>query len=242
MNNKDLERFEIFRAIFCHNLNERSRTAKGKSDTAVSDKKKKLIKDGRELEGQVRENTDLLVNSVWDSACSDNIQPVRLRPLMEKWNSLINRGLQKPEDYFEYRKKLEQEASDLAAKTGKNYRINPAYRVWDVPYGLKIPPVELELAMDDFYLILYSKILFTLKGEVEQAELLAYADVMSDSRIHAWADGCGRISTALVMWLSALDSKFNFPVFSERFEHYAAIQDLGRHVEYYKVCLTRKFC
>lgn len=238
MNNSPA-RLELFREIFHQNLKERSRTAKGKTDTAVSDKKKKLDKDGADLEAQVKENTDALINSVWNSASLENVDPMTIRRLMEEWNAIINNGLQDSDIYLEERIKLELEATELAQKTGKLYRINKAYRVWDVPYGLRIPPIELELAMDEFYEDLASKIWFALDGQMSQAELLAYADRTSDSGIHAWADGCGRISTALVMWLSVLAPGFLLPLFGSRKEHYNAIQDLNKHTEYYRKCLNR---
>lgn len=240
VSNSGLTGFELFWAVFHQNLAKRSRTAKGKTDTAVSDKKKKLSKDGVELGEQVRINTGLLIQSVWDSVRTENIDPIEIRWLMEEWNAIINKNLQGPDIYLEEIKKLEQEASELAQKTGKLYRINKAYRVWDVPYGLKIPPVELELAMDEFYQELAARIKLALDCRLPQAELLAYADRMSDSGIHAWADGCGRISTALVMWLSILVPGFTMPLFGTRDEHYQTIQDLAEHTKYYQKCLNKR--
>lgn len=240
MSNSSLAGFELFWAVFHQNLTKRSRTAKGKTDTAVSNKKKKLLKEGTDLGEQVKRNTDLLIRSVWDSAGTENVDLVKTRQLMEYWNAVINKDLQGSNIYLEEIKKLEQEAIELAQKTGKAYRINRAYRVWDVPYGLKIPPVELELAMDEFYQELVAKIKLALDRRLLQAELLGYADRMSDSGIHAWADGCGRISTALVMWLSVLVPGFTMPLFGTREEHYQTIQDLAEHTKYYQRCLNKR--
>jgi hypothetical protein len=233
--------FDVFKEVFSENLNKRSRTAKGQSDTAVSDKKKKLEKDGKDLADQVSKNTDLLISSVWEEVYMKDPKPSDIRELMERWNAIINQGLQDPAVYLEERQKLEAEAAILAQSTGKPYRINKAYRVWNVPYGFKIIPVELELAMDDFYVELSSKIQLALRGELSLVDLLAYADAMSDSRIHAWADGCGRISTALVMWLSFIVADFNLPIFGSREEHYGSIINMECHVEYYKRCFRRNF-
>ncbi len=60
--------FEAFSRIFKGNIEKRSRTAKGVSNTGSSSKKKKLLKSGDALKCQVAENTILLVATVWKDA------------------------------------------------------------------------------------------------------------------------------------------------------------------------------
>lgn len=237
--------FDDFARIFAENLEKRSRTAKGISDTSTSSKKKKLLKEGEELKAQVAENTDFLINIVWVDAVlftsiNINSPDVSLRNLMEKWDCMVNFNLKPPDVYAEDYLKLCKEADVLRKKTGLNYRINKQYRTWHVTYTkLNLPPLDLELAMDKFYTDLFSKIALAQENEISQSELLAYADHMIDGEIRPWADGCGRNATASVMWLSLLSTDFKLPVFGNRDEHYATIHDLAEHTKYYETCLTK---
>lgn len=238
MNGQPEHRFEYFSNVFQRNIRTRSRTAKGSSDTSVSPKKKGLLKSGDELIAQVAENTNALIQSVWYGAFQDPLTAAEIRTLMECWYDLINHNLQDPNMYSEEQKNLRRQALRLARREGLLHRINPRYRVWDAAYtSRKIPPVRLELAMDEFYKALSEKVSIARRGGLTQAELLAWADHMIDSGIHPWSDGCGRHATATVMWLSMLVSDFTLPIFGTREEHYSTIEDIAGHTRYFKKCL-----
>ncbi|OGF81735.1 hypothetical protein A2930_04010 [Candidatus Giovannonibacteria bacterium RIFCSPLOWO2_01_FULL_45_34] len=236
-----------FAAVFKENIEKRSRTAKGVSDTSTSSKKKKLLKEKTALKEQVAENTECLVKSVaidsifYSSIKQPFLKSVTIRALMESWDSVINSGLQEEGAYLDDYLKLCASAKELKKTAGFNYRVNKRYRTWRVSYTkANLDPLQLESAMDFFYGELVSKIELAVNKQISQAELLAYADHMIDGEIHPWADGCGRSATAAVMWLSLLSLDFVFPVFGERSEHYAAIHDLTEHTKYYECCLSGK--
>lgn len=232
--------FADFARVFKENLSGRSRSVKGVSDVSSSQKKKKLLKEGDELKAQVEKNTEKLIAAVWRERTL-HLHPARIRRTMEGWYDVVNCGLQHPFAYGQEQKSLREEALRLQLATGKPYRINPRYRVWSVTYTtLNLPPVELELAMDKFYRILSARIYYARCGDISQAELLAYTDLMIDGEIHPWADGGGRIATAAVMWLSALIPDWKLPLFAAtRDEHYKTIIDLAGHTAYYRTALTK---
>lgn len=236
--------FEEFASIFGENLEKRSRTAKGISDTSSSSKKKKLLKVGEELKAQVKENTDRLIRAIWVNGCffattKEVPSNDEIKFLMERWDFIINQNLQDPDAYAEDYGRLSKEAVIQKDATGLNYRINKQYRTWSVTYTkLNLSPLELEFAMDKFYTEFSSKIALAKEKKISQANLLAYADLVIDGEIHPWADGCGRNATASVMWLSLLSSDFKLPVFGTREEHYANIHDLTEHTKYFEKCLT----
>ncbi len=238
MNNTIVD-LETFSRIFRENLVKRSRTAKGSSDTSTSSKKRKLLKEGEELVRQVEENTSRLIESVWLERDAHRLDADGLRALFEKWYDIINFNLQPQDAYKEAFEKLSQDAKYLELKTGKPYRINKRYRVWEVSYTtFNLNPLELELAMDSFYFAFSWKIEVARAGAVYKPTLLATADYMIDGQIHPWADGCGRHSTAVVMWLSLLAPPEGLPIFETREEHYSTIRNLSGHTKYYERCLA----
>lgn len=232
--------FVKFSQVFRRNIQLRSRTAGGVSDTSWSPGKKPLLKSGEELRAQVERNTTTLIRSVWESARHAASTPAGVRRLLEQWYDIINHGLQDPNAYREEYEKLDAEAARMRVETGLQYRINRRYRVWRVTYTrANIAPVELELTMDEFYTALSEKIKQAKAGTILQGELLAYTDSMIDVEIHPWADGCARNATATIMWLSLLVPGWRLPVFGTRDEHYMHINDLSGHTEYFQQCLTR---
>ncbi len=235
--------FDEFARVFRHNLNSRSRTAKGVSDVSASPGKKPLVLSGPALEQQVAHNTNLLVLSVWKSDKWEGQGTKQVRELVESWNQLVNNGLQIARDYRDEQEEVYKRAKELAERTGKRHHLNRLYRVVTPPYlAAPLPPEEIEVAMDQFYLELLANTILAYFNELPQEELLAWVDYQMEKAIHPWADGCGRTATAIVMWLSLLDpERFRFPVFGTRDEHYAALKagDLQGHAAYYKLCLER---
>lgn len=239
-----------FREVFLENIAKRSRTANGVSDTGSNTKKKKLLLEGEALAQKVYENTEELIKNVWDSAVAFSREPLvalsakKVRKIMENWYDIVNKDLQDPKAYCESLSWLTAESEKLRLKYGRNYRVNPRYRTWNIPYAtLKIEPIELEFYMDEFYSDLCKKINDAVINN-NLARLLAFADLMLDGEIHPWNDGCGRIATATVMWLSVVvchykwPSRIIVPSFDTREVHYLSNHDLEGHSKYFSRCLV----
>ncbi|MBI2109480.1 MAG: hypothetical protein HYT93_04955 [Parcubacteria group bacterium] len=238
--------FDVFEQVFRDNINTRSRTAKGKSDTASSSTKKKLLLEGEDLKKQVELNTKLLIKGTWthgNNYKNTLINALHLRIIMEGWFDINTQGLQRLDVYKEELAALGKTATELSLRYGRNYKINRRYRVWPVSYTtLNIQPIDLEFFMDEFYVTLSNKIQKVREGNLSQAELLAFADLMIDGEIHPWSDGCGRISTAVVMWLSVVSGCSKLPIFGTREKHYASIREVEgcvAHARYFEACLRR---
>lgn len=243
--------FCSFREVFLDNIATRSRTANGVSNIGSSDKKKKLILEDDELRQKVKENTEELIQNAWRSAIEFSDEPLvslpasKIRKIMEGWYDIVNKDLQDPKAYEEGLFQLAMRSDQLRLRYGRNYRINPRYRTWEIPYAtLKIEPVELEFYMDEFYSALCLKIRDAVIHN-NLAGLLAFTDLMLDGEIHPWNDGCGRIATTAVMWLSAVVCYFNWPSrlvvpkFGCREDHYSSIHDLQDHKKYFEQCLIQ---
>ena len=234
-----------FSQVFKGNIHKRSRTASGTSDVSSTPGKKKLLLDGNDLASQVERNTDNLIKLIWHDFedCSAPLSPENIRSRMEHWYDVINHNLQDADAYADEREKYIVRAQHLKVATRRNYRINNRYRLATPKYliekGVAVYPiVELEFQMDYFYQDL-SDLLKNRKMTLPQ--LLAFADMQIDGKIHPWVDGCGRVATALVMWL-ALWCDQVLPIFGNRDEHYSAIKanDEEAHVNYYNRCLNRQ--
>lgn len=219
----------LFSDIFRQNILNRSRTSTGTPDTSVSKQKKSLLLTGENLRKQVEENTAEVINLVWKNRNLDEITPDSIRDLSELCYDCINHNLQDADTYKSDRELLE-------GRSGLS--LDGRYRVWNVPYT-DVSPVLIEDHMKVFYDSLLSLIKGVKDGFRDQAFLLAYADYTLDKVIHPWRDGCGRHATAVIMWLSTLDSSFGLPIFVNRDEHYEAIQSFDTHVEYMRLCLAR---
>lgn len=230
--------FNRFAEVFRENISARSRTAKGVSDISSSSEKRPLLKDGEALQRHMKENVEKLIRAVWvnDRGARD---PDRIRKLFEEWYDTIHVGLQDLNAYKHVREILEKKAKKLASKSGKPYRVNHRYRTWSLTYTERgYDPVELEIVMDGFYKRLSRGIEDMCSGKITEEHLLAWTDWMMDQVIHPWSDGCGRLATAAVMWLSLLSPKGRAPRFQDRSKHYHSIKNLEKHTAYYKQCLT----
>lgn len=70
-------------------------------------------------------------------------------------------------------------------------------------------------------------------------EAMAYADLMTDGELRPWLDGCGRVATALVMWIARVTGA-RLPLFSESKEvHKMSIRDLDKHRLYFLESIRR---
>lgn len=207
-----------FKKIFLANIQARSRTSKGVSDTSVSKSKKPLLKSGDELKAQVLENTENLISRVWSKSRLCEITPESVRKETNSWYDIIQKNLQ-PND------------------VGR-------YRTWPVKYSPLSPSPEIiEHALNEYYEVLSWMLTGIRRNSGElisgtQNGILAWIDRQMDAVIHPWADGCGRMATASVMWASVLHPRFRLPRFRDRDEHYRCIEKFSTHKEYFSRCLS----
>jgi len=235
--------FGEFASVFQENIYKRSRTAKGVfkkglSGSSVEKVKKYLKKSGLELEKQVAKNTGTLTNRVWNDGHRRGIDASFLRKAMEDWYDIIQHELQDIDPYKEERERLEESCKAIGVSSDVCFT-NRRYRVWDVNYAEQNPkPIHLEKWMYDFYEELVRRIWHANGNDIKSlGELLAWVDRSMDLIIHPWADGCGRMSTALVMWISLFVSALQLPRFGDREEHYDAMKDGRTHARYFQRCL-----
>ena len=242
MRNKENLQLE-FAQMFRHNINTRSRTSKGQSNTGASSAKKVLDKSGALLAEQVAQNTEKLIEAIFCSVHSPRTRtrckPVDVRRNSEHWYDIINHNLQSEDAYRDERRTLEIEAMRLQDGTKIAHSINPRYRVWNVSYAeYNPPPSKLELWMDAFYAECLKRIAETDGTDKDAlARLLAWVNRELDFIIHPWADGCGRHATAIVMWVALFVEATRLPRFTERKALYDTIKDLQEHTQFFRQCL-----
>ncbi len=232
-----------FLTVFKMNFVRRSRTAHGRDENLGGPLKKPLMMAGDELKHVAMRNCVRLADDVlrtprpaaWDAAS--------IRAHCERWFDIVNDGIYGPDWYEEEYAALEQDAALVGRVRGSAVRINPKYRLWTPEHTLtKVPPLLLEEQMDVFY--------GRLADLVERAgrrfpswndtiEAMAYADLMTDGELRPWLDGCGRIATAIVMWIARCAGA-PLPLFAASKEvHKMTYRDLDKHRLYFLECIRR---
>ncbi len=197
--------------VFLSNINSRSRTSAGIADTSVSKEKLALLLSGEDLRQQMRSNTFQLAEVVYGMATPKKIQTgYSFLSGLLIWNGIINHRI-----------------SDQRG-----------YRTWNVSYSDQSPaPKDLSLWMETHCARLSSRAQETPNSLDSLASLLAWVDREHDYIGHPWADGCGRISTALVMWFAIRIPGARLPKFRSKKEHYRDISSLEGHTRYFLKCL-----
>lgn len=244
---------ERFEAVFRENVRRRSRTAAGKDKGSETSKDKKpLVLQGAALAAKVAENTERLIADVAETAdrwAADMPHKTgeAVAEACERWFDVVNDGLYGPGAYAEELAALERDAAKVGPLLELPLAVNRRYRLWTPQYTtMKVPPVLLETFMSAFYDLLGGMLFdagFARDGvpcdPARTAAVMAYADLMMDGELHPWMDGCGRVSTALVMAIArALGAPP--PLFAETKDgHYATIRDLMPHTEYYVAAMRR---
>lgn len=209
--------FNTFNNSFKENINSVSRTAKGISDTSVSEEKIKLSLEKEKLEEQVSKNTDEIIKYIWENKERKFESAQDIKDLLKEVASITNN-------------KLTEKEPDT-------------FRTWDTGYGRKVSYEELDNEMNKFYQMLLKKEQEVASGKLKIEELAPWIELEIDRHLHPYADGCGRIAKAISnFFLVRYDHKL--PDYSSRDEYYKAMnsgdekQD-EEFLKYYKKAFQR---
>ncbi|MEA3249051.1 MAG: hypothetical protein U9Q03_01690 [Patescibacteria group bacterium] len=225
-----------FRQIFMMNVMHRSRTLHGADENLDRPFKKQLELSGRPLMSVARRNCKALVDDVLSTPRPDEWGPVVFRQHCERWFDLVNRRINGPQWYRQEFGRLQRQATYYGRVQGRAANVNPRYRIWTPAHTVtQVHPLLLEDQMDIFY-----GRLADLMVQAEEhhpswhhaIEAMAYADLMIDGELRPWIDGCGRIATALVMWVARMLGVPQ-PLFAENKEvHRMTYRDMDDHIQY----------
>jgi len=232
-----------FLEVFRQNFFRRSRTAHGRDENLDMPDKKPLLINGNALRAAAMRNGERLARDVLKTerpACWDASV---LREHCERWFDIANAGIYGPDWYEEEFAALEADAEIVGRVRGTPVSVNPRYRFWTPQHTLmKVPPLLLEDQMSIFYarlahLMDRAQDHFPSWGDTLEA--MAYADLMTDGELRPWLDGCGRVATALVMWITRTLG-VPLPLFAPNKEvHRMTYRDLDRHRLYLLECIRR---
>lgn len=229
-----------FRTVFKMNYFRRSQTAHGRDINLDQPHKKPLMVLGERLKAAAMENCVALTEDIIATSRPATWTAELLRNHCERWFDIANRGIYSPQWYEDEFAELQADAELVSKARGAPVRVNSRYRIWTPEHTLmKVSPILLEEQMEHFYVRL-AELLGTAqkrKSWKDALNALAYADLMMDGELRPWLDGCGRVTTALVMWLSRVTG-VALPLFAESKEvHKMTIRDLDRHVQYFVKCI-----
>lgn len=220
---------------FLGNCGKRSRTLRGLNETGVSPKKAKLLLSGDDLAARARRNLEAVGAQIFADAGIE-LTKESLLAMMGGWFDIMSEGLENSLAHaVEYQKLVRQ-----GKQVGENFYLSERYRTWEVNYS---PDAPAALYVGRAMQVYADKLAFKVgelrvSGDVEAlARAMAWADRTMDQVIHPWRDGCGRMATALVMWLGCQRSPRQYPVFTTRDEHYAAMKEVSTFEQYYLRCL-----
>lgn len=232
-----------FRQIFRQNFIRRSRTAHGRDDNVDGPLKKPLLVNGNRLRAAAMRNCAGMTEDVLDTPRPKIWQADFLRKRCERWFDLANGGIYGPEWYEEEFAALTEDAALIERVRGVPVSVNRRYRIWTPEHTLmKVPPLLLEDQMDIFYHRL-AELLRRAESNypswIDTLEAMAYADIMIDGELRPWLDGCGRVATALVMWI-ARTLGAPLPLFAANKEvHRMTYRHLDKHRLYLLECVRR---
>jgi len=237
------EEVRRFLEMFRQNYFRRSRTAHGRDENLDMPDKKPLHMSGSALKTAAMKNGERLARDVLETARPAAWDASAIRENCERWFDIANAGIYGPDWYEEEFTALESDAEFVGRVRGTPVSVNPRYRFWTPQHTLmKVPPLLLEDQMGIFYARLAH-----LMGQAEERfpswgdalEAMAYADLMTDGELRPWLDGCGRVATALVMWI-ARTLGVPLPLFAANKEvHKMTYRDLDRHRLYLLECIRR---
>ncbi len=236
-------REERFLTIFQLNYARRSRTAHGRDENLGGPLKKSLMIGGEQLKLAAMRNCRELAKDVLATPLRATWNAATIRGLCERWFDITNEGIYSVDWYEEEHAALSKDALLIERARGHAVRINPRYRIWTPEHTLmKVPPLLLEEQMDFFYTRLAELVRRAeerFPSWNDTIEAIAYADLMTDGELRPWLDGCGRIATALVMWIARVLGA-PLPLFATSKEvHKMSIRDIDKHRLYFLESIRR---
>ncbi len=188
-----------------NNLDTTSRTAKGVSDVSASDLKPKLSTDGESLKEKSRNNFDKMTELIWKEKYHAFSSSAELRQFIETIAAGISDGLLKPEQGL--------------------------LRTWETKLSHQTKPENIERDFEIFINDLFQQL---HSPHADGLKIAAFAEQRLDSRVHPFADGCGRTSKIVSAWILA---RYHLPLpqWTSRDEYYEQIEkDLPTWQAYYK--------
>lgn len=202
---------EHFQQIFLANMRTKSNTVRTQEVHRAHDDKPTYRLAGEALRLELDQRVLEVAADVYMSMRS-NWNPHMIAQRVERWHRSMTEEL-----YAEQHDEI-------------------AYRTWPLEYNPQATPsddIKGDLAF--FYNFLSDRS-FTMEHYRIPTSLpghLAWIDREFDRVIHPFADGCGRIATSLVMWFSLAHGGGILPRFTSREEHYASIDSIDAHTNYY---------
>jgi hypothetical protein len=232
-----------FQSLFTANYVRRSKTAHGRDENLGAPAKKPLCMVGENLKRAAMGNCARLCDDILSTPRPPEWSAHVIRECCERWFDLVNAGISGPEWYEEEFGTLTEDAKLIGRARGMTVRVNPRYRLWTPEHTvMKVPPILLEEQMDAFYarvaeLIVRAESRFPSINDTVEA--MTYADLMIDGEIRPWLDGCGRIASALVMWIAHVLGA-PLPLFAASKEvHKMSMRDFDRHRRYFLESMRR---
>jgi hypothetical protein len=232
-----------FLTVFKLNFVRRSHTAHGRDLNLGGPLKKPLMIDGDELKRVALRNCAMMAEDVMKTPRPAAWNAGVFRTVCERWFDMTNDGIYDPEWYEAEYAALRQDAALIERARGTPVGVNQRYRIWTPEHTLmKVPPLLLEDQMENFYGHLAELVSLAERrypSWSDTLEAMAYADLMTDGELRPWLDGCGRVATALVMWIARVTGS-RLPLFSESKEvHKMSIRDLDKHRLYFLESIRR---
>jgi CRISPR-associated protein Csx3 len=196
---------ERFAKKLIENLDKTSRTAKGISDTSSSDQKTELLVSGDKLKEKVRENFEKAIEFIWKEKYRTFSSEAELRKFVETAAAGISEGLlQKNQELF---------------------------RTWETKLKHQTKPEDIEKDFKSFISELFKRL---HSPHADGHKIAAFVEQRLDSRIHPFADGCGRTAKVISAWIMAR-YHLSFPEWTSRDEYYKNIEkDLQEWEKYYQ--------
>ncbi len=128
------------------------------------------------------------------------IEPQQIRSFMAATVGSLNYDVQPRTFALE---RLQKRATSEAGRTGKNYRVNPQYRINDTIFS-PYPVLDLEFIMDSFYSNLANDLANAKVGISDPVELLSRVDYMMSCTVQPWFKRNSAIAAIMVMWCARI--------------------------------------
>jgi len=188
-----------------NNLDKTSRTVKGISDTSSSDQKAELSMTGDKLKEKTEKNFREAIEFIW----------------REKYHTFSSEA--------ELREFIEQVATGIS--DGLLHENQGLFRTWETKLKHQTKPDSIEQDFKSFVEELFRRL---HSQHADGHKIAAFVEQRLDSRVHPFADGCGRTAKVISAWIMAR-YHLALPQWISRDEYYKNIEkDLPEWEKYYK--------